>query len=237
MSRSKGSKRGVLSAPGIGLYPAVGSLSRDEEAAVVRSVAAAIESEWRIACGSLLKIGQLVIDSCYAGDPREALADARGRNGRFADISRKLNALGIGLGTERLSIARRIVAWNHVIRSPHWDRLDDGHKEVLLPLAERTELVAGSRYALEAQATKAELAEWVRKRRKALGSTVVARGLRWKTVSNSLGRLEQSVSPASLERIGKDFGKLGAEDQRAARDQLRRMRAVLEKLEKRLAGA
>lgn len=211
------------------LFPAVGSLPRDAEARLVRSLAAEIGRSWHIACGHLVSIGQLVIDACHEGDHEAALDKHADSNGRFAALSRKVDALGIGLSPERLSVARRIVAWNHHIRSPYWDQLDDGHKEVLLRAKTQETMIAGARWAMRSSATTRRLKAWLQKRRaEAEGEdAVVERGIRWKSAASGLATILNAVSPKSLERIGADVGAMTAGERKEA---LRRLESVREAL-------
>lgn len=193
-----------------------------------------IQAEWQTATRALVRIGQVVLDTCFEGNARLLLEEGAARTVRYAELVRRVGALGIGLGEKTLNVGVRIAAYDQLVRGNHWKLLDPGRKEDLLPLREPPLLAAGARFAVEMGSSRENLRKWVASQRTQGGQAPRLRGMGLKGTRASVLRLARLQDEKTLQRVEQEFERAGAVERRRALEEIRAAHAGLLELERRL---
>jgi hypothetical protein len=195
-----------------------------------------IRADWAVASGSMVRIGQTLVDACHDGDEKAALTEADRPNSTFTRIARSLGTLEGGPSAKVLSGARRVAAATQVVRGHFWAVLPFSHKEVLVRLAEARQITEGAKLAVEFGWTVAQTESWVDERRAAAGKPKTRRGVRLGSARASLERLAAMSDAESLDRVVREFERLDGPSQAEVQAELERAGAVLARLRRRLSG-
>lgn len=63
-----------------------------------------IKQEWSTATRAITNVGHIVLDTCFGGDARALLDAGAQRNPVFAELSRRVDTLGLGLSKSMMSV-------------------------------------------------------------------------------------------------------------------------------------
>jgi hypothetical protein len=210
--------------------------SRAERRAVVERVVAEVRQAGETIRTQMLKVGDLVYAARFGRHEGRALGVDLDRDEFFREISGAIERLELGFTHERLTVLVRIAALNDRLESQYWRSLDEGRKELLLPLKRDSDRNAGAKFAFQMKPTHQVLRAWVRERLREGGTPVHERGVTLRAVNGTLDHLARVPGAKSIERLGRAVQELSAADRRVLRAKVRAGRVALEQLDALLAA-